>query len=164
MKKRVFLDEDIDPSLSKVFGARAHVYTAKALGVLGCDDTAVITAAIKKGCLIVTANKDFIGYYRKHPLRGPNSFFYGLIFLSAHGSFEQKRQLRDAMKQFSWAETRMHDGLVVAYSDGKVCREWLCHVDCAKDFAEQERQRRKHARIGPSRYAPIAVSNAAKAS
>jgi len=156
MKKRIFLDEDIDVSLAKAFSARSHVYTGKDLGVLGRDDPTVINAATQKGCLIVTANKDFIDYYRNDPRRRQrNTFFYGLIFLSAQGGFEQKRQLQIALRQIPWKGNRAHDGLVIVRRDGNVCCELLCHEDCARQFEAIEIQRRMQRGIGPSRYAPI---------
>ncbi len=43
-KKRVFLDECVS-DLGHVFGAKAHVYTARDLGVRGKEDTRVIEKA-----------------------------------------------------------------------------------------------------------------------
>jgi len=68
MKKRIFLDECCS-DLGSVFGPKAHVYTAKDLGVTGKEDVSVIEKAFDKKCLIVTANKDFVDYYRNHPRR-----------------------------------------------------------------------------------------------
>ena len=74
MKKRVFLDECCS-ELGSVFGQKAHVYTAKDLGVTGKEDLSVIDKAFEKKCLIVTVNKDFVAYYRNHPLRKNGWFF-----------------------------------------------------------------------------------------
>jgi predicted nuclease of predicted toxin-antitoxin system len=76
MKKRVFLDECCG-EVGSVFGTKAHVYTAKDLGVTGKEDPRVIDKAIDKKCLIVTVNKDFVGYYRNHRRRnGKNGEFF----------------------------------------------------------------------------------------
>ncbi len=49
MKKRVFLDECCsDSNLGSVFGPKAHVYTAKDLGVAKKQDPTVIDRAVKK--------------------------------------------------------------------------------------------------------------------
>ena len=95
-KKRVFLDECCgEDDLKDCFPSKAHVYRAKDFGVSGKEDPAVIDHAIKRGCLIVTVNKDFIDYYRNHTFRkGKNStFFYGLIFLKASKSMSRQTQL-----------------------------------------------------------------------
>ena len=81
-KKRVFLDECVS-DLGHVFGAKAHVYKARDLGVNGKEDTRVIETAFQLKCLIVTVNKDFLDYYYNHPRRKGKRgvYFYGLIFL-----------------------------------------------------------------------------------
>jgi predicted nuclease of predicted toxin-antitoxin system len=82
-RKRVSLDEQLGPELAGAFGAKAYVYTAIDFGVAGIEDPRVIDEAVHSKCLIVTANKDFVDYYRKHPLRKGSKlrYFYGLIFL-----------------------------------------------------------------------------------
>jgi hypothetical protein len=48
VKKRVFLDECCsDSNLASVFGPKAHVYTAKDLGVAKKKDPIVIDKAVK---------------------------------------------------------------------------------------------------------------------
>lgn len=138
-KKRVFLDECIGLELATVFGAKAHVYTANDLGVTGKEDIRVIDAAVAKKCLIVTVNKDFLGYYRKHPHR-KGTFFYGLIFLRPSRTLTRSQQLRKALKEVAWAETRDHDDLIVVAADGTTTHERLCHPECARELAEQERE------------------------
>ena len=164
MKKRVFLDEDIDPSIADVFGRHAHIHTAGSLGILGKDDTAVISAAIEKCCLIITANQDFLEYYRNHPRRKQGRFFYGLIFLSEQKGFGQRRQLKIALREFAWKNNRQFDGLIAVRKDGKVCREILCCSEHAKAFEVQEAYRRKTEGIGSSKHAPLRVLHTKKAS
>ena len=109
-KKRVFLDECCSQDLRDCFPAKSHVYVAKDLGVSGKEDTRVIDGAITKGCFIVTVNKDFLGYYRDHPLRKGKSgkYFYGLMFLKPSKSLTKKEQLKRALKSLEWEETRGH--------------------------------------------------------
>jgi predicted nuclease of predicted toxin-antitoxin system len=69
-KTCVFLDECLGrEELGHLFGSKAHVYTARDLGVTGKEDVRVIDSAVAKKCLIVTVNKDFVEYYRKHQRR-----------------------------------------------------------------------------------------------
>lgn len=85
-KKRVFLDECCsEDDLKGCFPSKSHVYTARDFGISGKEDPTVIDYAIRRGCLIITVNRDFIDYYRNHPSRKGKSgtFFYGLIFLKA---------------------------------------------------------------------------------
>src|SRR5215467_12841380 len=112
-KKRVFLDECCS-DLGNIFPAKTHVYTAQSLGVTGEEDTRVIDEAVKKKCLIVTVNKDFVDYYRNHPRRkGKNgTFFYGLIFLKQSNQLTRKQQLRRALKRIQWKDTCDHDDLI----------------------------------------------------
>jgi hypothetical protein len=46
-----------------VFGAKAHVYIARDLGVTGKEDIRVIEKAAKVKSLNVTVNRDFSDYY-----------------------------------------------------------------------------------------------------
>jgi hypothetical protein len=139
MKKRVFLDEQLGPELRTIFGAKAHVHTAKDLGVTGTHDLRVIDKAVHAKCLIVTANKDFVDYYRNHPLRrGTLSFFYGLIFLKHSSQLPRREQLRRALREIAWGETRDHDDLITVYANGHTGHERLCHPECAREFAQAE--------------------------
>jgi hypothetical protein len=139
MKKRVFLDECCS-ELRSAFGPKAHVYTAKDLGVAGKEDTPVIEKAFAKKCLIVTANKDFLDYYRNHPRRkGKNGqYFYGLIFLKHSKQFTRKRQLQIALTDIAWEDTRQHDDLIRVSATGQTKHERLCHPSCAAEFAKEE--------------------------
>jgi hypothetical protein len=69
-----------------VFGPKDHVYTAKDFGITGKEDPKAIDAAVQKKCSIVTVNKDFLDYYRDHPMRKGKwgKYGYGLIFPSFH--------------------------------------------------------------------------------
>lgn len=143
-KKRVFLDECVEPELANIFGTKAHVYTARDLGVNGAADPAVIDRAVGQKCLIVTLNKDFVDYYKNHPLRkGSPSYFYGLIYLKPVKGTSRERQLRMAMKEIAWNETREHDDLITVYPDGRTHHTRLCHPECAKEFAESERRQKR---------------------
>jgi len=136
-KKRVFLDECCgEDDLKDCFPSKAHVYRAKDFGVSGKEDPAVIDHAIKRGCLIITVNKDFIDYYRNHTFRkGKNgTFFYGLIFLKASKSMSRQTQLKAALKEIAWTETRQHDDLIFVSAEGKTKHERLCHPECAAKF------------------------------
>jgi len=140
-KKRIFLDE-CNSDLGHVFGAKAHIYTARSLGVTGAEDTRVIDEAVKKKCLIVTVNKDFVDYYREHPRRkGKNgTYFYGLIFLKQSHQLTRERQLRKALKEIAWEDTREHDDLVRVSATGKTRHERLCHEECAAEFPKDQKE------------------------
>jgi predicted nuclease of predicted toxin-antitoxin system len=137
-RKRVFLDECLGrDELGNLFGSKAHVYTVSDLGVTGKEDVRVIDSAVAKKCLIVTVNKDFLGYYRKHHRRREGFFFYGLIFLRPSKILTRSEQLRRAIRETAWEETRDYDDLVTVYGDGTTSHERLCHAECAKEFAER---------------------------
>jgi hypothetical protein len=136
-KKRVFLDECCG-EFGPVFGAKAHVYTAKDLGVAGIEDTRVIDSAVDQKCLIVTVNRDFVQYYRDHPRRKSGEFFYGLIFLNPSKTLSRIGQLKRAVKSMAWNETRQHDDLVFVAGDGKTRHERLCHPECAAEFPTEQ--------------------------
>lgn len=136
-KKRVFLDECCgEDDLKDCFPTKAHVYGAKDFGVSGKEDPTVIDHAIKRGCLIITVNKDFIDYYRNHALRkGKNgTFFYGLIFLKTSKIMSRQAQLKTALKEIAWTESRRHDDLIFVSAEGKTKHERLCHPECAAVF------------------------------
>ena len=136
-KKRVFLDECCgEDDLKDCFPAKAHVYKAGDFGVRGKEDPTVIDHAIKRGCLIITVNKDFIDYYRNHPLRkGRNgTFFYGLIFLKPSNIMSRQAQLKSALKEIAWTETREHDDLIFVSAECKTRHQRLCHPECAAEF------------------------------
>jgi len=139
VKKRVFLDECCG-ELGSVFGPKAHVYTAKDLGVMGKEDTSVIDKAFKKKCLIVTVNKDFVAYYRNHPRRkGKNgTFFYGLIFLKNSRQLTRRKQLKIALAHTDWDDTRQHDDLIRVSAEGRTRHERLCHTQCAAEFPKEQ--------------------------
>ena len=123
-------------SLRICYPAKAHVYTARDLGVSGREDPKVIDKAIAKRCLIVTVNKDFLNYYRNHVRRrGRNGmYFYGLIFLKASQAMTKKEQLMRALKAMAWDESRDHDDLIMVSAQGKTKHERLCHPECAAEF------------------------------
>jgi len=141
-KKRVFLDECCgEDDLRTCFPAKAHVYVAADFGVRGKEDPKVIDEAIKRGCLIVTVNKDFVDYYRDHTRRkGKNgTYFYGLIFLKPSKIMTRREQLQTALKEIAWGETRDHDDLIFVSAEGKTRHERLCHPECAAKFpADQQ--------------------------
>jgi hypothetical protein len=138
-RKRVFLDE-CNSDLRHVFGPREHVYTARDLGVNGREDLRVIDKAVAYKCLIVTVNKDFLDYYRDHPRRKgkKGTFFYGLIFLKPSKLLTRERQLRIALKDIAWEETRKHDDVVRVSATGRTRHERLCHTECAAAFSKEE--------------------------
>ena len=138
-KKRIFLDECCS-ELRSVFGAKAHVYTAQDLGVVGKEDTQVINKAVASKCLIVTVNKDFVDYYREHPRRRGKhgSFFYGLIFLMPSKQLSRARQLQKAIRDMEWQDTRIHDDLIVVAGDGRTKHQRLCHAECAAAFPKEQ--------------------------
>ncbi len=142
-EKRVFLDECCgEDDLKTCFPAKAHVYVAADFGVRGKEDTRVIDEAIKRGCLIVTVNKDFVDYYREHTRRkGKNgTFFYGLIFLKPSKIKTRREQLQTALREIAWGETRDHDDLIFVSAEGKTRHERLCHPECAAEFpADQQK-------------------------
>lgn len=138
-KKRVFLDEHLGLELKTLFGSKAIVLTARDLGVTGTEDPHVIDKAVRSKCLIVTANRDFVQYYRSHPLRGRVlNYFYGLIFLKHSHIMPRHEQLKRALKQIAWKETRNHDDLITVYANGQTAHERLCHPECAREFAARE--------------------------
>jgi len=140
-KKRVFLDECVS-ELGHVFGAKAHVYTARDLGVNGREDATVIEKAFKLKCLIVTVNRDFLDYYYNHPRRKGKRgvYFYGLIFLKPSRQLTREKRLRLALKEIEWEETRQHDDLVRVSAAGKTRHERLCHPECAAAFPEDQKR------------------------
>lgn len=140
-RKRVSLDE-CNSDLRDVFGSKDHVYRARDLGVRGKEDVRVIDEAVKRKCLIITVNKDFVEYYRNHLMRkGKNGAFgYGLIFLKPSKQLTRKEQLRKAMKNLDWQDTRGHDDLVWVAADGRTKLERLCHPECAAEFPEEQKE------------------------
>jgi uncharacterized protein DUF5615 len=143
-KKRVFLDECCgEDDLRNCFPSKAHIYRANDFGVRGKEDPAVIDHAIRRGCLIITVNKDFVDYYRNHAFRkGKNgTFFYGLIFMKASKVMSRKDQLRSALKEIAWTETRQHDDLIFVSAEGKTRHERLCHPECAAEFPADQTER-----------------------
>ncbi len=95
-KKRIFLDEcNGDPNLRRVFAPKDHVFTAEDFGIRGKKDPKVIDAAVKEKCTIVTVNKDFVDYYRSHPMRKGKwgKYGYGLIFLKPSKQLTREEQL-----------------------------------------------------------------------
>lgn len=138
-RKRVFLDE-CNRDLGHVFGPKDHVYTANAFGIAGQEDTRVIDEAVRRKCLIVTVNKDFVEYYRRHPMRRGKrgTFGYGLIFLMPSRHLAREQQLRIAIRKLEWDDTRRHDDLVWVSADGKTRLERLCHAECAAEFPEEQ--------------------------
>jgi hypothetical protein len=96
----------------------------------------VIDKAIKRGCLIITVNRDFVDYYRNHVRRkGRNGiYFYGLIFLKPSKTRTRHEQLQVALKEIAWEDTREHDDLIYVSAEGKTRHERLCHPECAAEF------------------------------
>lgn len=138
-RKRVFLDE-CNSDLRHVFGPKDHVYTAKDLGTAGKEDIRVIDKAVERKCLIVTVNKDFVRYYREHPMRkGKFGIYgYGLIFLKPSRNLTREQQLRAALASLEWRDTRDHDDLVYVSGDGRTRLQRLCHPECAAEFPEDQ--------------------------
>lgn len=142
-KKRVFLDECCgEDGLRTCFPGKAHVYVAANFGVRGKEDPTVIDEAIKRGCLIITVNKDFVDYYRNHRRRkGKNgTYFYGLIFLKPSRTMARRKQLQAALKEIAWAETRDHDDIVLVSATGKTRHERLCYPECAAAFPADQQE------------------------
>jgi hypothetical protein len=142
-KKRVFLDECCsEDGLKTCFSEKAHMHVAASFGVRGKEDTAVIDKAVRKHCLIVTVNKDFVDYYRNHPLRKgrKGTYFYGLIFLKPSKVMPRREQLRAALKMIDWRDTREHDDLIFVSAEGKTRHERLCHPECAAEFPPDQRE------------------------
>jgi hypothetical protein len=134
-RKRVFLDE-CNSDLGHVFGPKDHVFTARDFGIAGKEDTRAIDEAVKRKCLIVTVNNDFVKYYRDHPMRkGKRGMYgYGLIFIKPSKRFTREQQLRIAVRALEWDDTREHDDLVRVSAEGKTRLERLCHPECAAEF------------------------------
>ena len=134
-RKRIFLDECCS-DLRSVFGPKDHVYTARDFGIAGKEDSPVIDEAVKRKCTIVTVNKDFLTYYRDHPMRRGKwgKYGYGLIFLKNSHKLSRKRQLRAGVRAVEWDDTREHDDLVWVSADGRTRLERLCHKECAAEF------------------------------
>jgi hypothetical protein len=140
-KKRVFLDECCsEDDLKNCFPEKAHVYVTRDFGVTGKEDTKVIDKAIKRGCLIITVNKDFVDYYCNHTRRKGKKgiFFYGLIFLKPSKVMSTQMQLKAALKEIAWEETRQHDDLIYVSAKGKTRHMRLCHPECAAEFPAEQ--------------------------
>jgi hypothetical protein len=138
-RKRVFLDE-CNGDLGYVFSPKDHVYTVRDFGIAGKEDTRAIDEAVKRKCLIVTVNKDFVEYYRNHPMRKGKrgKYGYGLIFLKSSKQLTREQQLRIAVRALEWDDTREHDDLVWVAADGKTRLERLCHPECAAEFLREQ--------------------------
>jgi hypothetical protein len=104
-----------------VFGPKDHVFTAEDFGIRGKKDPKVIDAAVEKKCTIVTVNKDFVDYYRDHPMRKGRwgKYGYGLIFLKPSKQLTREEQLRRGIFALEWEDTRDHDDLVWVSADGR---------------------------------------------
>jgi hypothetical protein len=102
----------------------------------------VIDKAIKRGCLIITVNKDFVDYYRNHAFRKgkKGTFFYGLIFMKPSKSMTRQKQLKAALKEIAWVDTRQHDDLIFVSATGKTRHARLCHPECAAAFPTDQTQ------------------------
>ena len=140
-KKRIFLDEcNGDRSLRCVFGPKDHVFTAQDFGIQGKNDPKVIDAAVRQKCTIVTVNRDFVDYYRDHPMRNGKrgKYGYGLIFLKPSKALTRVEQLRRGVRALEWEDTRDHDDLVWVSADGRTRLERLCHGECAKEFPREQ--------------------------
>jgi len=140
-RKRIFLDE-CNSDLGHVFGPKAHVYTAKDFGISGKEDPRAIDAAVKRKCSIVTVNRDFLDYYRDHPMRKGKwgKYGYGLIFLKPSKQLTRDEQLRRGIRALEWDDTREHDDLVWVSADGRTRLERLCHEECAKEFPKEQQE------------------------
>src|SRR5262249_26717451 len=94
----------------------------------------------KKKCSIVTVSKDFLNYYRDHPMRNGKwgIYGYGLIFLKHSKQLTREQQLRLGIRTLEWKDTRDHDDLVWVSADGRTRLERLCHEDCAKEFPREQ--------------------------
>jgi hypothetical protein len=138
-RKRIFLDE-CNSDLGRVFGPKDHTHTAKDFGINGKEDTRAIDEAVKRKCTIVTVNKDFVQYYRDHPMRQGKwgKYGYGLIFLKPSQRLTREQQLRVALRALEWKDTRDHDDLVWVSADGRTRLERLCHAECAAEFPSDQ--------------------------
>jgi len=140
-RKRIFLDE-CNSDLGHVFGTKDHVYTAKDFGISGKEDPRAIDAAVKRKCSIVTVNRDFLDFYRDHPMRKGKwgKYGYGLIFLKPSKQLTRDEQLRRGIRALEWDDTREHDDLVWVSADGRTRLERLCNEECAKEFPKEHQK------------------------
>jgi hypothetical protein len=140
-RKRIFLDE-CNSDLGHVFGPKDHVHTARDFGIAGKEDPRAIDEAVKRKCSIVTVNKDFLRYYRDHPMRKGKwgKYGYGLIFLKPSKQLTRAEQLRRGVRSLEWDDTREHDDLVWVSADGRTRLERLCHEECAAEFPKDQRE------------------------
>jgi hypothetical protein len=140
-RKRIFLDE-CNSDLGSVFARKDHVHTTKDFGISGKEDTRAIDEAVRRKCTIVTVNKDFVQYYRTHPMRKGKwgKFGYGLIFLKPSQQLTREQQLRVAVRALEWEDTRDHDDLVWVSADGRTRLERLCHLECAAEFPSDQKE------------------------
>ena len=117
----MLLDEDVDVSAKHLFPKKVQVYTVPELGLSGKEDRIVIEEGVRKKCLIVTANKDFVPEYRKHEWRKGKDgrFFYGLIFLKESRSLTRIEQLKLAMKKIDYK----CDDIITVTASGEIKRE-----------------------------------------
>jgi len=138
-RKRIFLDE-CNSELGCVFNQKDHVYTAVDFGIRGKEDPRAIDEAVKRKCTIVTVNRDFVDYYRNHPMRKGKwgKYGYGLIFLKPSQELTREQQLRIAVRALEWEDTRDHDDLVWVSADGRTRLERLCHQECAAEFPKDQ--------------------------
>jgi hypothetical protein len=72
------------------------------------------------------------------PQRKERYVFYGLIFLKASKVMSRQAQLKAALKEIAWAETRQHDDLIFVSAEGKTKHERLCHPECAAKFSADQ--------------------------
>jgi hypothetical protein len=120
---RVLLDENLSPELRKLFRTKVPVHTVADWGMSGAEDVRVIEEVVLRKCLIVTANWDFVDFYRNHEWRRGKDwrYFYGLIFLKHSNSLTQAEQLKLAIRHI----TADHDNLLTVSPTGQVTVENL---------------------------------------
>ena len=117
-----------------------HVYTARDCGIAGKEDPQATDEAVRRKRSIVTVNKDFLQYYRDHPMRKGKWGKYGsgLIFLKPSKQLTLAEQLRRGVRSLAWGDTREHDDL--AWADGRRRLERLGHEECAAEFPKEQRE------------------------
>uniref|UniRef100_E6PX91 Uncharacterized protein n=1 Tax=mine drainage metagenome TaxID=410659 RepID=E6PX91_9ZZZZ len=50
----------------------------------------------------------------------------------------RQAQLKAALKEIVWGETRQHDDLIFVSAEGKTRHERLCHPECAAELAADQ--------------------------
>lgn len=131
-KRRYFvLDEDISPSLERLFGRKASVVSVREF-MKKAQDTDVIEEALRREAVLVTNDSGLVARYRHARRRTTEDACYpGLIHLGSEKELVQERMLKHILNKYVWNEVVEQDYLISVSVSGAdkidVAHESLCH-------------------------------------